>query len=226
MSFHHICLRTRLAPRRNPWAETARESGREHGATDRPSEARWRVCEIARPRSFSRGFQVGQSLCEERDCVSFERAVDRKKSRAERRERGLRRADSPVLSCRASSLSPRSATFVMFSCMISTVESICFWMSAICASARARASGRTTAHGRCPGEQDQASPGARKERVNPSPSPPFGSAVQVQHSSRPGESRRGCRDHTVRSTFPSARVTAMRVRSEHGEIPAWFDLVE
>lgn len=26
MSFHHICLRTRLAPRRKPWAETARVS--------------------------------------------------------------------------------------------------------------------------------------------------------------------------------------------------------
>lgn len=26
MSFHHICLRTRLAPRRKPWADTARLS--------------------------------------------------------------------------------------------------------------------------------------------------------------------------------------------------------
>lgn len=38
---------------------------------------------------------------------------------------------SPVLSCRDSNRSPRSATFVMFSLMIPTVSSIWAWMAAV-----------------------------------------------------------------------------------------------
>ena len=39
--------------------------------------------------------------------------------------------DEPVLSCSWSSLSPRSATFVMFSRMMPTVSSICCWIAAV-----------------------------------------------------------------------------------------------
>ncbi len=38
---------------------------------------------------------------------------------------------APVLSWSWSSLSPRSATFVMFSLMMPTVSSICAWMAAV-----------------------------------------------------------------------------------------------
>lgn len=38
-------------------------------------------------------------------------------------------SDSPVLSCKASNLSPRSATFVILSCIVSIVSSICDWIA-------------------------------------------------------------------------------------------------
>lgn len=38
-------------------------------------------------------------------------------------------SNSPVLSCKASNLSPRSATFVILSCIVSIVSSICDWIA-------------------------------------------------------------------------------------------------
>ncbi len=68
-----------------------------------------------------------------------QRAQLRRKQRApsppgaERRQRGRswQTKDLPVLSCSESSLSPRSATLVMFSLIMPTVSSICAWMAAV-----------------------------------------------------------------------------------------------
>ena len=105
-------LRTRFAPRRKPCADTARLSieGRKHDPISQLAHT------AARARRW--GATLAQS-------PPRSQPLCRNRSRADIRNY------EPVLSCSWSSLSPRSATFVMFSRMMPTVSSICCWIAAV-----------------------------------------------------------------------------------------------
>lgn len=64
ISFHHICLRTRLAPRRKPWADTARLSVLSWRESRR--SPRWETLLM-----FSRITPTVSSICYKKSHVSF-----------------------------------------------------------------------------------------------------------------------------------------------------------
>lgn len=102
---YHICFRTRLAPRRNPWADIARLSMRWKGFQGHSRMLR--LCDD------------GVSAVPSSDAESVEVAADPLPCIPPKRQRCL-----PVLSCNESKRSPRSVTLLMFSRMTPTVSSI------------------------------------------------------------------------------------------------------
>ena len=113
-----LTFRTRFAPRRNPCADTARLSAEtprcQHPfrfnaqPTQTGTQCRVHFHSLGRNTAQLRTLTMTPATATE----------DR---------------DPPVLSCNWSSLSPRSATFVIFSLMIPTVSSICCWIAAVLA---------------------------------------------------------------------------------------------